>query len=613
MRGVRVLGFLIMCGLLVLSQQTLGAEVQMEQVVVTATKTELAITESPQAISILTKEEISRYPQRSLGEILQQVTGMEVSQYGPRGAVTLPKMRGAEAEQVLILINGRRINDAQSGKFDLSNLPVVKDEVERIEVLRGAASALYGADAMGGVINIITKKPSREPYTRALISYGRFDTQNYSLTHHWQPGDLGYGLSIAKEKSNGFRPNSDLDALILSGQLNYAISSQHQVNLAARLTTKEIGVPGSENYPDPDDRQKDEITQVDLNYQGKFSALDLNLKGFQNIYRRTFEQGSQGMNVGSPFLHKNYATGGEAQINSSPFKGHFLTVGAEVIKDQVDSSALGIHEATRGALYVQDQMEISQPLMVTLGLRFDTHSIYEDQFNPRVGLLVRLPGDVRFRASVSRSFRAPTFDDLYWPEDAFVAGNPHLKPEKAWAYEIGGEKKLGKLAVLRAAGFRRDVEDLIYWSMGEDWKFRPSNVKSAKIWGGEVELTFYPRAGLSIPISYSYIYPRDEETGEPIAAKPKQILNIGLEYTSAFGLKTSLRGRYVEYWLNQTSKLNRDYFVLDAQVAYEFKIYKKFKGEAFLALNNVLNRQYQIVEGYPMPPQALSGGLSFAF
>jgi outer membrane receptor protein involved in Fe transport len=149
--------------------------------------------------------------------------------------------------------------------------------------------------------------------------------------------------------------------------------------------------------------------------------------------------------------------------------------------------------------------------------------------------------------------------------------------------------------------------------MGEDWKFRPSNVKSAKIWGGEIELIFHPLPVLSIPINYSYIYPRDEDTGEPIAAKPKQILNVGLEYATPFGLKASLRGRYVEYWLNQTSKLNRDYFVLDAQVGYEFKVYKKFKGEAFLALNNAFNRQYQIVEGYPMPPQAWSGGISFTF
>lgn len=607
------LGILILGALLILGQIVLGAELEMEQVIVTATKREMAMSESPQAISVLTKEEIIRNPHQSLGEIIQQATGVEVSQYGPRGAVSLPKMRGAEAEQVLVLINGRRISDAQSGKFDLSNLPVLKDDIERIEVLRGAASAIYGADAMGGVINIITKRPSSEPSTLATASYGRFDTQTYALSHRWQPGAFGYGFSLAQEKSNGHRPNSDLDALTLGGQLNFEFNPRQRVNFAARFTSKEIGVPGSEIYPDPDDRQKDEITQLDLTYLGKFQHLELNLKAFQNIYRRTFEQGSQGINIGDPFLHKNYATGGEVQINSSPVKAHFLTGGAEVIQDRVDSSAIGVHEATRIAFYLQDEVEIVQPLTLTLGLRFDAHSIYEDQFNPRLGLLFRLPKDVRLRASVGRSFRAPTFDDLYWPEDAFVAGNPNLQPEKAWAYEIGGEKKFGELATLRLAGFLRDVKDLIYWAMGEDWKFRPANVKSARIWGGEADLIFYPLPGLALPMNYTYIYPRDEETGEPIAAKPKQILNIGLEYTTSIGLKTSLRGRYVEYWLNQTSKLNRDYFVLDVQIRYEFKIYKKFKGEAFLALNNALNRQYQIVEGYPMPPQAFSGGISFSF
>lgn len=613
MKRGKALGVLILLGLFIFIQQVWGTEVQMEQVVVTATKTELAISESPQAISVLTREEIIKYPHLTLGEIMQRSTGVEVSQYGPRGAVNLPKIRGAEAEQVLVLINGRRIGDAQSGKFDLSNLPVSKDDIERIEVLRGAASALYGADAMGGVINIITKKPTPEPYTRATASYGRFDTQTYSLSHRWQPGAFGYGLSLSKEKSNGYRPNSDLDALIFGGQINYDLTSQQQINLAARFTDKEIGTPGSVTYSDPDDRQKDKITQLDLNYRGKFQLGEFNFKAFQNLYRRSFEPGSQGINVGSPSLHKNYATGGEAQVNFSPLNAHFLTAGVEVIKDRVDSSAIGVHEAERRALYLQDEIEITRPLTLTVGLRFDAHSIYEDQFNPRLGMLVKLPEEIRLRASVGRSFRAPTFDDLYWPEDAFVAGNPNLQPEKAWAYEIGGEKRFGKLAVFRVAGFMREVKDLIYWSMGEDWKWRPNNVKSAKIWGGEAELIFYPLPGVSIPINYSYVYPRDEETGEAIASKPKQILNVGVEYATTFGLKASLRGRYVEYWLNQTSKLNRDYFILDAQVSYEFKLSKNLKGEAFLSLNNALNREYEIVEGYPMPPQALSGGISFIF
>ncbi len=591
-----------------------SAEVDVGKVVVTATKTEVEISEVPQSTSVITREEILKTPDQSIAEIIQRAAGVEVAQYGPRGAVSIPKIRGSESEQVLILLNGRRVNDAQSGKFDLSNLPVNKDDIERIEVLRGAASALYGADAMGGVINIITKAPSKEPEVRASTSYGRFDTQSYSLTHRWKPGPFGYGLSIGKDKSNGYRPNSDYDGLVLGGEIGYDFTSQSQLNFSARKLLKEIGVPGSETFPDPDDRQKDDITQLDLNYRGKIhSQLDFNIRGFQNIYRRTFEPGTQGITVGSSFLHKNYASGGEIQANLAFGRSHFLTGGVETIQDRVNSSASGIHQATRGAFYLQDEIEVAKPLTATVGARYDLHSIYEEQFNPRLGLVFRLPWDTRIRASAARSFRAPTFDDLFWPEDAYTAGNPNLQPEKAWSYELGGEKKFGGLALFKTAGFFRRVKDLIIWQMESDFQFRPSNVNAAEIWGVETELVFYPLRGLAIPLNYTYLYPQDLSTGDPIPLKPKHTVNAGVEYTTSFGLMASLKGRYVQYYLSQTSTLNRDYFVLDARLAYKLKIYQNLKGEAFFNLTNALNRDYQISEGYPMPPRSLHGGVSFAF
>lgn len=609
--GVFLLG---MVGMNFVHQPAMGADVELGQVVVTATKTELEISEVPQSISVITREEIQRTPDRTIGEIIQRATGTEVGQYGPRGAGSFPKIRGAEAEQVLILINGRRVNDAQSGKFDLSNLPVSKDDIERIEVLRGAASALYGADAMGGVINIITKAPSKEPYTRLSTSLARFNTQEHSLTHRWKPGAFGYGLSVSKEQSGGFRPNSDYDAWIFGGELGYDIAPKSELKISARTIRKEIGVPGPMDMPDPDDRQKDNLTQLDLSYQGKVSPyLDLRFRGFQNIYRRTFDQGTQGFNVGSPFLHKNYTTGGDLQATSALGNSHILTGGAESIQDRVDSTALGVHRATRGALYLQDEIEVVKPFTATLGLRYDYHSIYQNQLNPRAGLLLRLPWETRLRASVGRSYRAPTFDDLYWPEDAYVAGNPNLQPERAWSYELGGEKKFGDLALFKAAGFYRDVKDLIRWAKGADNKWRPSNVQSADIWGAEAELTFYPFKGLAIPLNYSFLYPRDESTGEPITNKPRHMVNAGVEYVTPFGLKSSLKGRYVQYYVNNTSTLNREYFVVDARLAYEFKVYQKFKGEGFFSLANTLNRDYQINEGYPMAPRSVNGGVSFAF
>ena len=591
-----------------------GAEVEVGQVVVTATRTELEISDTPQSISVITKEEIRNTPDRTIPEIIQRAAGVLITNNGPLGSITTANIRGSEAGQVLVMIDGRRINDAQNGLFDLSNLPLSKDEIERIEVLRGSASALYGADAMGGVINIITRSPNKDPYTRVASSFGRFGTEEYSLTHRWKPGAFGYGLFATRGRSEGFRPNSDYDTWTFGGELNYDFPWKGELKVSARNILKEIGVPGPINMPSPEDRQKDNLTQLDLNYRDKIGAnVTLNFRGFQNFYRQTFTPGAQGFEGGPPVVHKSYATGGDLQATAAIGSAHLVTGGVEGIQDRVDSSSLGVQRATRSAVYLQDEIEVVKAVTATLGLRYDTNSLFQNQWDPRAGLLFRLPWDTRIRASVARSYRAPTFNDLFWPTSAFVAGNPNLQPEKAWAYELGGEKKFGDLAVFKIAGFYRDVSDLIRWASGADFVWRPSNVQTAHIWGGEAELIFFPLKGLSIPLNYSYLYPRDQSTGDPITNKPRHIVDAGIEYVAPFGLKSSLRARYVQYYVNNTSTLNRDYFVVDVRIGYEFKVYQKLKGEGFVSLTNALNRDYQINEGFPMPPQSLNGGLSFAF
>ena len=617
-------GWMLVLGGLMLvmaGQSGWGAEVDVGQVVVTATKTEMEISDSPQSISVITKEEIRNSPDRTIPQVIQRAAGVLINQTGPTGGLSTATIRGSEAQQVLIMINGRRINDAQNGQFDLSTLPLTKDEIERIEVLRGGASALYGSDAMGGVINIITKSPPKELYAWFSSSFGRFNTQEYSLSSRWKPGPLGYGLFASWGRSDGYRPNGDYKGWTVGGELSYDLPWKGELKVSARNTQKEVGLPGPVTLTDPDDRQKDNLTQLDLNYRDKIgSNVTLNFKGWQNIYRQTFESGSQGPFVGPSVLHKSYATGGDFQTTAAIGSAHLVTGGVEAIQDRVDSDSTGVHQATRGALYLQDEIEVVKAVTATLGLRYDYHSTYQSQWDPRAGLLIRLPWDLRIRASVARSYRAPTFNDLYWPTKIIPgiygeAGNPNLQPEKAWSFELGGEKKFGDLAVVKVAGFYRDVTDLILWAPGPepDFVWRPSNVQSAQIWGAEAELVFSPWKGLTIPLSYSYLYPRNQSTGEPITNKPKHIINAGVEYVAPFGLKSSLKGRYVQYYINDTSTLNRDYFVLDARLAYEFKIYQKFKGEAFLSLTNVLDGDYQINEGYPMAPRSLSGGVSFAF
>jgi outer membrane receptor protein involved in Fe transport len=241
------------------------------------------------------------------------------------------------------------------------------------------------------------------------------------------------------------------------------------------------------------------------------------------------------------------------------------------------------------------------------------HSIYEEQFNPRAGLLFRLPAEVRVRATVARSFRAPTFNDLFWPDEVFTVGNPNLSPEKAWSYELGAEKKFDDKAVFKVAGFYRRVKDLIIWQPDDNFVFSPRNISSAKIWGTEVELSLYPLRNLPMPMHYSFTYPRDGGTGDPITLRPRHIFNVGIDYATSFGLKGGLHGRYTQYYRDQKTTLNKEHFVIDARVAYGFKVYRELQGEAFLSLHNALDREYQVTPDFPMPPRSLSGGVSFNF
>jgi outer membrane receptor protein involved in Fe transport len=141
----------------------------------------------------------------------------------------------------------------------------------------------------------------------------------------------------------------------------------------------------------------------------------------------------------------------------------------------------------------------------------------------------------------------------------------------------------------------------------------PATSPTQRSGGAEAEFVLYPAKGWAIPLNYSYLYPRDESTGDPIPNKPKHMINVGVDYKSSFGLKGSLKGRYVRFYVGQGSTLNQDYFILDARVGYEFKVRQYASGEAYLSLTNALGKEYQTVEGYPMPPRSLSGGVSLFF
>ncbi len=584
-------------------------ERELGQVLVTATKTPILAEEVPQSISVIGEKDIAFSGKATLADVLRDGAGLDIKTVGPRGSAATLSIWGSEPEQVLVLIDGRRINDAQAGEFNLSDLPIPVEEIERVEVLRGAGSALYGTDAVGGVVNIITKRPTEKPLTTLSGSLARFNTQRFYLANGQKFGRVGYRLHALKERSDGHRENSDYEGTALGGMLTLEPMDELELSFSVRHLLKEMGTPGSVSLPDPDDRQEDRKTLADLTLEwSPLDPLELRLKGFHNNYRREFTENP----ARDISIHRNFAYGGELQLGYLLTEKDSLTGGLELIEDRLESNRVGTHNATRVGYYLEGKFEPIAPATFVLGGRFDHHSIYGDQFNPRVGLRLRVSEQTALRVSAGRSFRGPTFDDLYWPASAYAEGNPDLSPERAWSYQAGIDQAFGKRVSAKFTGFRRDIKDFIDWAAGSDGIWRPENIGRARIWGIEGELEARLPGGFTLPLSYTYLHPKDKRTGDYITEKPKHIFNAALTYEGLWGLRGRIKGRYIKNYLTDGNG-NRSYFVTDIRISKGLKLTKGLEGEVFIAGNNIFDRKYESLRGYPMPRREFSGGVALKF
>ena len=194
-----------------------SSAVVIDEIVVTATRMAEPLLKASASITVVTAEEIAARGATRLDEVLQDVVGLHVVSSGPRGSLSSASIRGSEAAQVLVLIDGVRLNSPQYGQFDLNQLPVAVNEIEQVEVLRGAASALYGSNALGGVINIITRAPEETPSTQVGWTEGERDTRIVSGSTSRQAGDFRYRLGAEYQESDGYRKNSDFDQYTING------------------------------------------------------------------------------------------------------------------------------------------------------------------------------------------------------------------------------------------------------------------------------------------------------------------------------------------------------------------------------------------------------------
>jgi len=614
--------------MLLMSISTAIADVQLNEVVVTATKTERKPQDVTQSVTVITADQIDKSGASNVAEAINKTAGVMVTDQGPLGSLQAVTIRGSSYQQVLVLLDGKRLNSASAGGYDLSELPVPLDAIERIEIVRGPGSALYGSDAVGGVVNIITKKPSK-PVTILSGAVGERNYASDSIYHSGRDGNTYYALSYGKEHSGGYSFTSDAgdtinhnnaDQYNVGMKLGYDIDATSSIEATSDYIEKWIGVSGSRMFPSPNANQTNRDTVTGMQYKQRLSkTVDFNIRVYQSDERLHFEN----PDVSVYTSDRSMTSGSEAQVNWIMNSFSVVTIGAEGRYDSMVDSSAGTHMARISSAYIQDEMSMGDSFILVLGGRNDVHSSFGSEWSPKASARYLYAGSgTILRASYGKSFRAPTLNDLYFTDSYGDIGNPNLQPEHAEEYEGGIEQSLGTGNSLKFTAFNRRISDLIIWQPlpSNPFAFTPKNLGRARVTGTETELHFVASQYFSGNLSYTQMFPVNLITGERLFSDVSHIpaeqfggtLFVALDQQTTLSLDGKSVRNYVEPGQPNMEQF-KQYYTLDGKITDTVVSRKDFKAQVFIGMKNIFDRKYETVLGYPMPPQTFYGGMTASF
>lgn len=612
-------------------------EFALEDMVVTASRVPTQKVDTPADISVITKEEIADQNYASASDALRAIPGVNVLGSGAKGSsMGQDKILLNGDERVLVLVDGRRMNLGSSGNSSADWLPPV-NAIERIEVLKGGGSALYGTDAVGGVINVIMKKGSDiGNHVTVKAAGGSWNAEQYAISASGST-DSGLGLivSATKERRGEYKfknangksqllKNSGYDDTGVIVKLDQKVGEDNRIGVNFEHINAEGGSPFGYSGFGNTDSHKRISNNVALRYDWNESSDE---RGYVQVYKNY-----QHAHFRSPVTSRqsnftDSTIGIEAQQNFKFSDTDELTAGLEYYKTTVDNNALytGKRDINNKAIFAENRWEFAPTWQLNAGLRYDHHSKYGSEVTPKVALNKKFDENSNVYLSWGRVFNAPTTDDLFWHQvdssqwgTFYTYGDPNLKPEKGYVWTFGGNTKLNEKTSLSANVFYSKITDAIDW----DYTSVPNytlavNVNKEKRRGLELSLNHDFDDNLSAYASYTYVQVKqDKGKGftKDLTTKPN-IYRAGLKYKNADWLFT-LNANAVT---GQSEKnfVDSSYFTLDLGAQY------KINDNAKLFINgyNLTNARYAEFGGlykngeakYPMAGRSFIIGAEYTF
>lgn len=512
-------------------------EFLLPEMVVTATRTEQTVKAAPSTVQVVTRADIELRQSQTLGDVLRNAMGVTVfNDFQGRSQL---RIRGSESRHVLIMIDGRRLGGEISfnsaNAYDVDRIRM--DNVERVEIIRGPAGALYGSDAMGGVVNIITKKPTKNEgrlqYEYSAWDGGKSAGPDMHLFYQGvnEAGDFSWSVSAGQHKPQPFRGiengiNTTANyygkeqPIALSGTWTFADGNHLRLDYS-KLWEKtymdsDFSMTASMHVPQT---VKNDNTRTDwsVEYGGDTEKRDWQIRAYRSDYKKDYSSYNYSSSTHKYDLYRfdlvdRTLSVLEGRNTWQQGENQRITTGFEWRKDETEGTRIrkpgsmgssvtygsltGISDRASleyRALYLQDEIKSGDKLLVIPSLRYDWSDKFSSEITPQIGVTYNAQDDIRIKAVVGKGYKTPTVNELYHYFEMFksmgpanpgqfFAGNPDLKPEKSTDYELSVEKDWTKTSA-RMGVFRNEVKDLIEsYNTGIKARAAGYTVSDALIW-----------------------------------------------------------------------------------------------------------------------------------
>jgi len=586
------------------SQTTINDSIKLSEVVVTGSKIGISRKIVPLSVSQISTQDIENSGQMNILPALnlyvpgifvteRNIVGFGVANNGS-GSITMRGISSSPNTDVLVLIDGHPQYQGIFG-HPLADAYVASD-VEKVEIIRGPASLLYGSNAMAGVINIITKKQNEDGLKINLgASYGTFNTQKYYGTIGFKKNKFSVFASANHDQTDGIRANTDFNINNGYTKVGYAISKH--LDLVADFSIAKFNAndngPVTLAIPKPFNI---DITRgkSSVSLENKFENSEGAFKIYHNFGTHDLSDGfhSTDRNSGAMLYQTvKLATGTNVTVGTD-----FKQFGGMANNGFRRDSMLTINEL---AVYAYAQQTLFKKLTLSAGLRLENNSKYGNELVPLAGLNFNLSDHTTFKAAVSKGFRSPTIMEMY-----LYVPNPELKPERMINYEISWlQSLLNNHLNLELTAFLANGENMIQ-VVGFPPAMVRMNIGEFSNKGIEFSAKYFMNRNLYFNANYSYL-----DMDKIVIAAPRQQLNIGANYSyKIWGIHLSAQ-HIDKLYTDRSSLSTQSYTLLNARVTA--RPLKQL--ELFVAGNNLLNQQYEINYGYPMPGIYFNGGFNVRF